>query len=103
MNKATHPGCALGDEEWSRLQVQHYGPLLGGADLRAFLGFRTQAAFAKARATGDLGPPVFSIPGRNGVFAVTTDACSWLLDLRHRGASRDGPSRRVARSGGLMT
>lgn len=73
------------EKAWTRAQLQQYGPLLGGEDLRAFLGFRTTTAFAKARATGLVGLPLFSIPGRKGMFATTSEACAWLLKLR-RGA-----------------
>lgn len=87
MNKAFSPVRTLSDEEWIRLQMEQYGPLLSGESLRAFLGFRSSAAFAKARAAGGLGLNVFSIPGRKGLFAVTTDACSWLLDLRRQASN----------------
>jgi len=71
---------------WVEEQLQRYGPVLGGDDLRTFLGYRTAAALAKARYLGLVGVPLFSIPGRKGKFAMTSEACSWLLALRR---SRD--------------
>jgi hypothetical protein len=76
----------LSDEEWMAMQMRSYGPLLGGAALRTFLGFRSQAAFAKARASGSVGVLTFPIPGRKGVYAFTTDACQWALALRRQGS-----------------
>jgi hypothetical protein len=78
----------LNDQEWTSQQMKAYGPMLGGPMLRSFLGFRTQAAFAKARAAGSIGVPTFSIPGRKGVFALTSDVCSWALELRRSGVGR---------------
>lgn len=70
------------EEEWMDIQMRAYGPILGGAQLRGFLGFRTQAAFSKARAAGGVAIPTFAIPGRKGIYAFTTDACVWALSLR---------------------
>jgi hypothetical protein len=83
-----HQSNDLSDQEWTSQQMKAYGPMLGGATLRSFLGFRTQAAFAKARTTGSVGVPTFVIPGRKGVFALTADVCSWALALRRSGVSR---------------
>jgi hypothetical protein len=79
-----HQSTDFNDQEWASQQMKAYGPMLGGATLRSFLGFRTQAAFAKARAMGSIGVPTFVIPGRKGVFALTSDVCSWALELRRR-------------------
>ena len=84
MEPKTPPTRPVNDDEWMAIQIKTFGPLLGGAQLRAFLGFRSQAAFAKARAGGTVGIPTFGIPGRKGVFAFTADACSWALALRRQ-------------------
>jgi hypothetical protein len=82
MELNTRAAPPFSDEQWMAVQMKTYGPIVGGAQLRAFLGFRSQAAFARARAAGGVSIPTFTIPGRKGVFAFTTDACVWALSLR---------------------
>jgi hypothetical protein len=67
---------------WIEEQIERYGPLVGGSALRSLLGFRTTAAFQKARLQGQIGVAVFPLPGRQGVFAVTQEACRWVLAQR---------------------
>lgn len=79
----TRDGSADFDETaWINEQIHRYGPLVGGSALRSLLGFRTTAAFQKARLQGQIGVPVFPLPGRQGVFAVTQEACRWVLTQR---------------------
>jgi hypothetical protein len=79
---------------WLEEQTERYGPVVGGEALRSLLGFRTAAAFQKARLQGQVGVAVFGIPGRQGVFAVTQEACGWLLAQRHAAARGSfGPGR----------
>ena len=73
---------------WIDQQISRYGPVVGGGALRSLLGFRTAAAFQKARLQGQIEVAVFTIPGRQGVFAVTQEACRWVLAQR-RAASMD--------------
>lgn len=74
---------SLFDEaQWVAEQVARYGPLIGGAELRQVLGFRTQDAFQKARAGGTLGVRVFTLAGRKGWFATTREACEWVMRQR---------------------
>lgn len=72
---------------WMTDQVERYGPVLGGEALRQFLGFRTAAAFQKARYSGAIEVSLFALPGRQGLFALTQEACEWLIHQR-RSAQR---------------
>lgn len=81
MNTRDRP-AGFDEAAWIEEQIERYGPLLGGSALRSLLGFRTTAAFQKARLQGQIGVPVFPLPGRKGVFAVTQEACRWVLTQR---------------------
>lgn len=61
--------------EW---MLEKHGPLIGGNDLYAALGYRTYAAFHRARTSGDIQIEIFSIEGRRGLFAMTADVAIWL-------------------------
>lgn len=58
--------------------LTRYGPMLGGRDLYAALGFKSYAAFHRSKQLGDLGVSVFTLPGRRGWFALTADIAKWL-------------------------
>ena len=75
---------------WLREQTDRYGPVVGGETLRSLLGFRTAAAFQKARLQGHVDVSVFGLPGRQGVFAVTREACEWVLAQRRAVAPKRG-------------
>lgn len=62
------------------LSTKH-GPLMGSAGLRMALGFSTQESFRQAIVRDKVGVPVFSIPGRRGKFAHTSDVAAWLAQL----------------------
>lgn len=55
-----------------------FGPTLGGRDLYAALGFKTYSAFHRGKQRGEIGVHVFTLPGRRGWFALTTDVAAWL-------------------------
>jgi hypothetical protein len=55
-----------------------YGPLLGGHELRRSLGYATYNAFWRSRQLGELGVPVFALPKRKGVFALTAEVARWI-------------------------
>jgi hypothetical protein len=76
---------AFDEVQWTEEQHKRYGPIIGGEALRVFLGFRTYAAFQKARRHNDLEVPVFSLQGRQGHFAMTAEACAWLIAQRRAG------------------
>lgn len=85
------PSVLFDETEWIEDQLQRYGPVIGGEVLRTFFGFRTYAAFQKARRLGELEVVVFRLRGRQGVFAMTAEACAWLVAQRRaRGAFTDG-------------
>lgn len=65
--------------------LKQYGPLMGGTILWQALGFKTHAAFGRAKRSGLLGLAVFEIPGRRGQFALTTDVAYWLLQSKEKG------------------
>ena len=70
------------ESNWVADQIDRYGPVLGGELLRQFLGFRTAAAFQRARSLGVVEVSLFALPGRQGTFALTQEACEWLIKQR---------------------
>lgn len=76
------PSGPFDETQWIEEQLNRYGPIVGGEALRTFLGFRTYAAFQKARRLGELEVAVFVLRGRQGAFAMTAEACAWLVAQR---------------------
>jgi hypothetical protein len=62
--------------------TQTLGPVVGGSALSRALGFRTQAAFRKAKQRGRLPIATFEVEGRRGRFAATSDIAAWLWSKR---------------------
>lgn len=62
--------------------TQALGPVVGGSALSRALGFRTQAAFRKAKQRGRLPVATFEVEGRRGRFAATADIAAWLWSKR---------------------
>ncbi len=58
------------------------GPVIGGFALSKALGYRTQAAFRKAKQRGNLPITTFELEGRRGRFAATSDLAAWLWAKR---------------------
>lgn len=58
------------------------GPVVGGNALSKALGYRTQAAFRKAKQRGRLPIKTFEVEGRRGRFAATSDIAAWLWAKR---------------------
>lgn len=58
--------------------LERFGPLIGGADLRRALGFRSDVTFHRAARQGQLPVKVFKIEGRRGKYALTTEVAQWL-------------------------
>jgi|JI10StandDraft_1071094.scaffolds.fasta_scaffold331612_3 hypothetical protein len=81
------PSGHFDETQWTDDQLKRYGPIVGGEALRTFLGFRTYAAFQKARRLGELEVAVFGLRGRQGVFAMTVEACAWLIAQRQAGVA----------------
>ena len=61
--------------------IRTSGPLLTRDALWRTLGFVNSAAFRQAKARGQLGVKVFSVPERRGTFAFTSDVADWLRKL----------------------
>lgn len=97
-----YPHPSFDAQAWTEEQILRYGPVVGGGALRSLLGFRTTAAFQKARLQGQINVAVFAIPGRQGVFAVTQEACRWVLIQRHA-ASMGQANVCSLGEGGIMT
>jgi hypothetical protein len=76
--KSRPPMTTQSLNDLSGWMLEKYGPLMGGEDLYAALGFKTYAAFHRARLKGDIDVHVFSIRGRRGLFSLTTDVAAWL-------------------------
>lgn len=68
--------------------TEQYGHLVGGADLAKLLGFRSTDTLRKAVANGTLTLSTFTVPGRQGRFALTSDVADWLLSLRDGDTSK---------------
>lgn len=64
--------------------VSRYGPTISGQDLYAALGFKSYAAFHRSKQRGEIGVRVFTLPGRRGWFALTTEIAEWLAAQRER-------------------
>jgi hypothetical protein len=62
-----------------QLHEQH-GPFVGGKELRKLLGFKTYYAFRQADIRGQLPVKTFSLPHRQGKFALTEDVAKWLSE-----------------------
>lgn len=62
--------------------TQTLGPVVGGNALSKALGYRTQAAFRKAKQRGRLPIRTFEVEGRRGRFAATSDIAAWLWAKR---------------------
>lgn len=58
-----------------------YGPLIRGADLLQVAGYPNAEALRLAIRRQVVGFPVFSIPGRRGRFARTSDVARWLAEI----------------------
>ncbi len=57
---------------------ERYGPLIGGKNLYAALGFNTYSAFYRSMQLNELGVAVFRITGRKGWFAKTNEVAKWI-------------------------
>lgn len=67
--------------------LDRYGPTLGGKELYAALGFRSYGAFHRSKQLGELGINVFTLPGRRGWFALTTEVAAWLAEQAKSGTA----------------
>lgn len=63
--------------------MKHFGPVIGGEDLRQVLGYKTGAAFRLALKQNDITLPVFTIKKRRGRFALAIDIATWLVEQKY--------------------
>jgi len=73
--------------------MELYGPTLGGRDLYAALGFKTYGAFHRSKQRDEIGIKIFTLPGRRGWFALTTDVAKWLEKQAERATVLDDEMR----------
>jgi hypothetical protein len=64
-----------------------HGPMVGGNELSAALGFRTNSAFRQALVRDMVPVPVFSIKHRRGKFALTREVAHWIAEQRQSAAA----------------
>lgn len=64
-----------------------YGPLLGGELLRQALGYPSPASLRQAYYRQRVPVPVFKIPRRRGLFALTREVAQWLCEVRVQGTA----------------
>ena len=81
------PDAPFDEVAWIQSQIERYGPVVGGDELRALIGFKSGAAFQKALSSGALQAPLYSIAGRRGYFALTEQLCRWYLAQRQPSAN----------------
>lgn len=70
--------------------IDKYGGVIGNADLRHELGYKSYSSFNRAVRMGLLAVKVFEIKNRRGKFALTTDIANWLSELKIRNVNHKG-------------
>lgn len=60
----------------------HGAAAIGGAELRAALGYKTAIAFRVAISRQKVGVPLFKISGRKGYWCLVKDIAIWLATAR---------------------
>lgn len=69
----------------AQLLQLYKGPVVGGSDLPAALGFRSNIAFQRAVRRGAIPLPFFRMEGRRGLFVLVKDLAQYLLQRRALG------------------
>lgn len=67
--------------------TQRHGLWVGGKDLVEVLGFKSQGSMLRAANRGVLALQLFPLPGRPGLFVLTTDLVDWILAARRRASA----------------
>lgn len=62
--------------------AEKYGEVIGNADLRFVLGYKSFSSFNRAVRNNQVGINIFEIVGRRGKFALTKDIEVWLGALK---------------------
>jgi hypothetical protein len=73
---------AFDPKELERDLVATYGHLIGMADLRKILGFKSRSAMRRCIVSGALTLNLFEVPGRRGRFTTPSDLAAWLTSVR---------------------
>jgi hypothetical protein len=76
--------------ELARQIGSRHGPVLGGSALARALGHSSAAGLRQARRRGGVPVVLFALPGRRGVFALTTEVAVWLARARLAKDSHSG-------------
>jgi len=66
-----------------------YGPLISGKDLYTCLGFKTYAAFYRAKQLNEIDVNIFRLQNRKGWFAKTADIAKWIEEQSERHINED--------------
>lgn len=61
--------------------IESYGVLMHAHDVQKVLRYPSSAAFRMARMRGRINLPMFSIPGRKGLFAYTQEVAKAIDQL----------------------
>lgn len=64
--------------------LKRYGPMIQGADLLQVAGYPNSEALRQAIRRQTVGFSVFTIPGRRGRFARSSDVAHWLAEIDTR-------------------
>lgn len=62
--------------------AEKYGEVIGNADLRFVLGYKSFSSFNRAVRKNQVGINIFEIENRRGKFALTKDIEEWLEVLK---------------------
>ncbi|MAL98866.1 MAG: hypothetical protein CL583_10515 [Alteromonadaceae bacterium] len=62
--------------------VKQFGPVLSGDKLYQSLGYPTMGALRQALVRRTVPVTVFTVPGRNGKYALSRDIAAWLAAQR---------------------
>lgn len=72
--------------------LQQYGPIIGGQDLRNFLGYKAASTFNRAKRLKLIDFPLFKIPNRRGSFALTENVVDWIQTISEKNCSASDDS-----------
>lgn len=70
--------------------TEKYGTVIGNADLRHVLGYKSFSTFNRAVRMGLVPVKVFEIKNRRGKFALTIDIANWLHELKTNNKKGEG-------------
>lgn len=71
----------LADSLEASLLAKH-GPLMSGEALSRALGHSSTASLRQAKHRGETAVPLFTVPNRRPLFALTSDVAHWLAHMR---------------------